>query len=189
MEITATLARFVARSRWEDIPAPVRHEAKRTLLNFFGTALGGCRDQAIERLLAVLAPLSGPAQASVPSRSERLDMLSAAFVNGAAANVHDFDDTHLPTVIHPAAPVVPAVLALSETRKVDGRQFLEALILGLEVECRLGNAVTPYHYAKGWHITSTCGVVGAAAAAAKALGLDEFGTMAKSVSVGAAPRN
>lgn len=209
MDITATLGRFVARSRWDDIPAAVRHEAKRTLLNFFGTALGGCRDEAIEHLVAVLAPLSGPAQASLIGRRERFDMLSAAFVNGAAANVHDFDDTHLPTVIHPAAPVVPAVLALSERQSTSGEEFLQALILGLEVECRLGNAVTPYHYAKGWHITSTCGVVGAAAAAAKLLRLDDattvtalglaanqacglvegLGTMAKSVSVGAAPRN
>ena len=209
MDTTAALARFVAQSRWQDIPATVRHEAKRTLLNFFGTALGGCRDEAIQHFVAVLAPLSGPAQASLIGRSERFDMLNAACVNGAAANVHDFDDTHLPTVIHPAAPVVPAILALAQNRSVSGPQFLEALVLGLEVECRLGNAVTPYHYARGWHITSTCGVVGAAAAAAKLLGLDEartrnaiglaanqacglvegLGTMAKSVSVGAAPRN
>jgi len=209
MEITATLAGFIAHSRWEDVPPRVRHEAKRTLLNFFGTALGGCRDEAVEHLVAVLAPLSGPAQAALIGRGERLDMLSAAFVNAAAANVHDFDDTHLPTVIHPAAPVVPAVLSLSQKRKVTGAQFLHALILGLEAECRLGNAVTPYHYAKGWHITSTCGVVGAAAAAAKLLGLNEahassaiglaanqacglvegLGSMAKSVGVGAAARN
>jgi 2-methylcitrate dehydratase PrpD len=209
LEITATLARFIAESRWDDIPAPVRHEAKRTLLNFLGTALGGCRDEAIEHLVAVLAPLAGPAQASLLGRRERLDMLSAAFVNGAAGNVHDFDDTHLPTVIHPAAPVVPVLLSLAETRQVSGVQVLHALILGLEAECRLGNAVTPYHYAHGWHITSTCGVVGAAAAAAKVLGLDAgktvnalglaanqaagliegLGTMAKSVTVGAAPRN
>ena len=206
---TDALARFVARSRWEDVPAPVRHQAKRTLLNFLGCALGGCRDPALEHALAVLRGFSGAPQASVIGRGERLDLLSASFLNGAAANVHDFDDTHLPTVIHPAAPVAPAALALAERSPVAGSALLHAIVLGIEVECRIGNAVTPWHYARGWHITSTCGVMGAAAAAGKLLGLDEarlamalgiaanqacgliesLGSMAKSVSVGNAPRN
>ena len=209
MEVTRTLARFIAQSRWDEIPQPVRHEAKRTLLNFLGCALGGCRDPAVEHALAVLRNFSGPPQAAVLGRGQRLDLLSASFINGAAANVHDFDDTHLPTVIHPAAPVVPAVLALSEKFPVSGAELLQAIVLGIEVECRIGNAVTPWHYARGWHITSTCGVIGAAAAAAKLLKLEEtkvvmalglatnqacgliesLGTMAKSVSVGNAPRN
>ena len=209
MNVTGTLARFIAHSRWEDIPQPVRHEAKRTLLNFLGCALGGCRDPAVEHALAVLREFSGPPQAALLGRGERLDLLSASFINGAAANAHDFDDTHLPTVIHPAAPVVPAALALSEKFPVSGAELLHAIVLGLEVECRIGNAVSPWHYAHGWHITSTCGVIGAAAAAARILKLDEaktaaalglaanqacgliesLGTMAKSVSVGNAPRN
>jgi 2-methylcitrate dehydratase PrpD len=209
MEVTRALARFIAQSRWDEIPQPVRHEAKRTLLNFLGCALGGCRDPAVEHAAAVLRAFCGPPQASVLGRGERMDLLSASFINGAAANAHDFDDTHLPTVIHPAAPVVPAVLALSEKFPVSGAQLLHAIVLGVEVECRIGNAVTPWHYAHGWHITSTCGVIGAAAAAAKILKLDEakiamalglaanqacgliesLGTMAKSVSVGNAPRN
>src|SRR5689334_11669566 len=107
-------------SRRTEIPAPVRHEGKRTLLNFLGCALGGSRDPAIERALAALRPLSGPPQASLLGRAERLDMLSAAFLNAAASNAHDFDDTHLATVIHPAAPVAPVVLALSEKKKISG---------------------------------------------------------------------
>jgi len=209
LEVTATLARFVAESRWEDVPPQVRHEGKRTLLNSLGAALGGCRDDAVSHALAVLGAFSGAPQVTVLGRGERLDMLSAAFVNGASANVFDFDDTHLPTVIHPAAPVVPAVLALAEHSPITGPQMLHALILGVEIECRVGNAITPWHYAHGWHITSTCGVIGAAAAAARLLRLDaqhtaaaiglganqacglieSLGTMAKSVSVGNAPRN
>jgi len=206
---TRALAGFVAASRWHGVPQPVRHEAKRTLLNFLGCALGGCRDPAVEQAAVVLRGFSGPAQATLIGRGERLDALTASFLNGAAANVHDFDDTHLPTVIHPAAPVVPAALALAERFPVSGSELLHAIVLGIEVECRVGNAVTPWHYARGWHITSTCGVIGAAAAAAKLLNLDEsktlcalglaanqaggliesLGTMAKSVSVGNAPRN
>lgn len=206
---TTALAGFVERSRWQDVPPAARHEAKRSLLNFLGCALGGCRDAALEHALSVLQGFSGPPQARVIGRGQRLDALSASFLNGAAANVHDFDDTHLPTVIHPAAPVAPAALALAEMHPVSGAELLHAIVLGIEVECRVGNAVSPWHYAHGWHITSTCGVIGAAAAASKllklnqsqtvcALGLaanqacglmESLGTMAKSVSVGNAPRN
>jgi 2-methylcitrate dehydratase PrpD len=208
-DITMPLARFLVESRWEDVPAAVRHQGRRTLLNSLGAALGGCGDAAIGKALAVLRQFAGPPEATVVGHVERLDVLSAAFLNAAAANVLDFDDTHLPTVIHPAAPVVPAVLALAERQHVTGGQLLHALILGVEVECRVGNAVTPWHYSRGWHITSTCGVIGAAAAAGKLLGLDlqqtiwalglaanqacglieSLGGMAKSVSVGNAPRN
>lgn len=208
-DVTAPLARFLVESRWEEMPAAVRQEAKRTLLNSVGAALGGCRDAAIAHALAVLREFAGPSEATVIGRPERVDMLTAAFLNAASANVLDFDDTHLPTVIHPAAPVVPAVLALAERTRVTGGQLLHALILGVEVECRVGNAVTPWHYSRGWHITSTCGVIGAAAAVGKLLGLDvqrmtwalglaanqacglveSLGSMAKSVSVGNAPRN
>jgi 2-methylcitrate dehydratase PrpD len=207
--VTARLARFVADSRWEDIPEGVRHQAKRTLLNGLGAAFGGCRDAAVDHALAVLQPFSGPAEATVIGRSERADALTASFVNAVSINVLDFDDTHHPTIIHPAAPVAPALLALAERRRCSGQQFLHALILGIEAECRVGNAVSPWHYAHGWHITSTCGVIGAAVAVGKLLALDaqrmsfaiglganqacglveSLGSMAKSVSVGNAPRN
>lgn len=206
--ITARLARFVCSSRWEDVPGNVRHEAKRSLLNFLGTALGGCRDAAIDRMTSVLARFSGPPAASLIGRRERLDALSAACLNAAAGNVFDFDDTHIPTVIHPTAPVAPALLALAETRRIGGRDLLHAFALGVDVEGRIGNAVSPAHYDRGWHITATCGVFGATAAAGKLLGLDPqrmvyalgigsaqssglvetLGTMAKSVGVGAAAR-
>src|SRR4030095_4192802 len=97
--------------------------------------------------------------------------LSAATLNAASANLLDYDDTHLPTVIHPAAPVVPPVLALAERQHATGADVLLALLLGVEVACRIGNAVSPQHYARGWHITATCGIFGAAAAAAQLLRL------------------
>ena len=206
---SATLARFIADSHWSDVPAAVRHAAKRALLNFIGAAIGGSRDIAIERAIAALARFSGPAQASVIGRAERFDMLTAAFLNAASGNVLDFDDTHHPTVVHPTSPVAPAVLALTQNRRMSGADCLHALVLGMEAACRTGNAVTLQHYIRGWHITSTCGAVGAAAAAAKALKLDaastlaalghganqacglveSLGSMAKSVSVGNAARN
>jgi 2-methylcitrate dehydratase PrpD len=206
---TQRLADFLVRSRWQDIPIEARREATRTVVNFVGTALGGCRDEAIELALRALGPFFGPPRATIIGRAERADALSAAFLNAVSANVLEFDDTHLQTVIHPAAPVVPAVFALSELRSVNGQELLHAVILGVETECRIGKAVTPSHYRRGWHITATCGVFGAAAAAGKLLGLDRqrmewalgnaaaqsagligsLGSMAKSVSVGNAARN
>ena len=172
-DVTATLARYVAATRWEDIPREVRHQAKRSFINLFAVALAGCRAEPVEIALSSLHEFSGGKQATVIGRVERIDALAASFLNAAAANVHDFCDTHLRTVIHPTAPVAPAVLALAELRKVSGPDLLLAFILGNEVQARIGLAISPQHYDKGWHITSTCGVFGAAAASGKLLGLNE----------------
>jgi 2-methylcitrate dehydratase PrpD len=207
--ITQDLARFVVTTRWDDIPLTVRHQAKRSLMNFFAVALAGCRSGPVEIALASLAEFSGGKPATVVGRSERIDALSAAFLNAAGANVHDFCDTHLRTVIHPTAPVAPAVLALGELRRLTGPDVLLGFVLGNEVQARIGLAISPSHYNRGWHITSTCGVFGAAAGSGKLLGLDQqrmvwalgtaatqssglcecLGTPAKSVSVGNAARN
>src|ERR1051325_7287500 len=111
--VTDRLARFVAASRWEDIPLEVRHEGVRGLLNFVGCALGGARDEAMDIAIRVLAPFFGPSQATIIGRGERPDALNAAFLNAVAANVLEYDDTHLATVMHPVAPAAPGLLALA----------------------------------------------------------------------------
>jgi 2-methylcitrate dehydratase PrpD len=163
---------FVAASHWDTLPQPLRHEGKRSVLNFVGCAVGVAQTRPVGMAMGVLTSLSGSDRVTVIGRSERLDMLGAAFVNAVGANLLDYDDTHLRTVIHPTAPVAPAALALAEQRGLSGAAMLHAFILGAEVECRIGNAVSPGHYARGWHITSTCGVFGSAVASAKLLGLD-----------------
>jgi 2-methylcitrate dehydratase PrpD len=200
---------FVRRSQYQDIPASIVHEAKRAILNVFGTALGAAREPTVALAIEVLRPFAGAPQATIIGRAERLDVLSASFVNALSANLFEFDDTHLRTVIHPSAPVVPPVLALAELRSLSGAKLIHAYVLGVEMECRLGNSVSPKHYARGWHITATCGVFGAAVASAKLLGLggkqtaDSIGiaasqsaglvenltTGAKNVGVGNAARN
>lgn len=208
-DITKMLGTFVVDARWDQFPEQARHEAKRSILNFIATALAGCREDAVEHTLASLVELAGAGRATVIGRTERVDALSAAFLNAASGNVFDFDDTHLRTVIHPTAPIAPALFALAELRPISGRDLLLAFALGVEIECRIGNAISPEHYARGWHITSTCGCLGAAAAAGKLLSLDAermvwaigaaatqtgglvecLGTPAKSLSVGNAARN
>lgn len=172
MDITRTLARNLVASRHHDVPADVLHEAQRAVLNFLGCAIGGARNETVECALAALGPFCGPPQAAVLGRRERLDVLHAALMNGISAHVLDFDDTHA-RAIHPSAPVLPALLALSEWRPMSGADFLHAFVLGVEAECRVGLSVFPEHYDAGWHITGTAGVFGAAAAAGKALGLNE----------------
>ncbi len=210
-EHTLRLAEFVTRLQWHDIPAPVRHEALRSLLNYFAVALSACHDPTLEKAIRVMRPYCGTGSrlASLVGWSESFDMLHAAALNAMAANVYDFDDTHIPTIVHPTAPVASALFALAQTRTLTGADFLLAFVAGVEVECRIANALSPGHYARGWHITSTCGVFGAAAAAAKVLGLsaneivwafgnaaaqsaglvETLGSSAKSISVGNAARN
>lgn len=209
MNTSQLLCQNVHANRWENIAQNVRHEAKRSLLNYLAVGFAGAHDPTIEKLVQTYTKFSANQSASMIGRSERTDILNAAALNAMSANVFDYDDTHLRTVIHPTAPIAAALLAYAEVNQVSGRDFLQALILGMEVECRLGNAISPYHYNRGWHITSTCGALGAAiavgwllrltptqlnwalgGAANQACGIVEtLGTMAKSLSVGNAARN
>lgn len=172
-DVTRILAHYIVTARYEDLSAKVRKEGVRTLLNWVGVAVGGSHHETVQRAIAALTPFSGPPQAHLLGRSERFDIMNAAFLNGVASHIFDFDDTHLKTIIHPAGPVVSAILALCEYHPVSGKEFLNALVLGVETECRIGNSVYPEHYDVGWHITGTAGVFGAAAAAGKILALSE----------------
>ena len=171
-KVTEILARYIVSARFDDLPADVRREGTRTLLNWVGVAIGGSHHETVDVAVSALAPFSGPSQASLLGRSERFDIMNAAFLNGVASHIFDYDDTHLKTIIHPAGPVASAILAYAEMHPVSGRDFLNALVLGVETECRIGNAVYPNHYDVGWHITGTAGVFGSAAAVSKLMGLD-----------------
>lgn len=206
--VTRTLARYVVESHADDVPDSMNHEAKRALLNWLGCAIGTARHETIDRALAAISPFAGQPQAAVLGRSERYDILTAAFLNGMSSHVLDFDDTH-EKAVHPSAPVYPALLAFGEWRGIAGNDLLHAFVLGVEVECRIALSVFPEHYDRGWHITGTAGVFGAAAATGKLLGLTEqqmtwalgiaatqssglremFGSMCKSFHPGQSARN
>ncbi|MGC2082521.1 MAG: MmgE/PrpD family protein [Bradyrhizobium sp.] len=172
-DVTRQLAHYIVTAGYDDLPANVRKEGVRTLLNWVGVAIGGSHTQTVDIAVSALAPFSGPQQASLFGRKERFDIMNAAFINGVSSHIFDYDDTHLKTIIHPAGPVASAILALSEIQPVSGKDFLNALVLGVETECRIGNAVYPNHYDVGWHITGTAGVFGSVAAAGKLLRLNE----------------
>ncbi len=174
-DYTRQLARFAVRSRPGDVPSEIRHEGTRALVNWIGLPINACRHDTTERAIAAFAEFSGPRQASLLGRSEKLDIFKAAFINCIASCIADYDDTHLATVIHPTGPVASTLLALAEHRKIAGSDFLHALILGVEAQCRLARAlaVAPAKCDAAWFLTGLTGGVGAAIAAARLLGLNE----------------
>jgi 2-methylcitrate dehydratase PrpD len=173
MGATRDLAAYIVSARLESIPADVRHEAHRALLNYVGCAVGGAREPAVDIAIRALAPYSGAPIAQVLARAERFDPLHASLMNGISSHVHDYDDTTPKNYIHPTSPVASALFAYASAQPVSGADFLLAFVLGFEAESRVGNAVYPAHYDAGWHITGTAGVFGAAAAIGKLLGLNE----------------
>jgi 2-methylcitrate dehydratase PrpD len=206
--VTAILAQFVATHPTRGWSDAVEHEAHRTFYNWLGCAIGAAHHEAADAALAAVQMLEPAPQATVLGRAEQVDMASAALVNGITSHTFDFDDTHLKTIIHPAGPVASAVLALAEQRQSSGREIVDALVLGIDVACRIGNVMYPDHYDRGWHITGSTGMLGAAAGCARLLRLDpqqtamalgiaasqpvglreQFGTMTKPFHPGAAAR-
>ncbi|HYL60957.1 MAG TPA: MmgE/PrpD family protein, partial [Candidatus Acidoferrales bacterium] len=203
---TRALVDAVRGMRWSEMPDDAREVARHCLLDFLGTAIAGSREPLTEILVREIVRSERSTEAALIARSERASRLTAALVNGAAAHALDFDDTHMAMGGHPSVPVIPAVLALAETEGADGRAMLEAVVAGIELECRLGTMIGGQHYAVGFHSTGTLGTFGAAAACAHLLHLDEsqwlcamglagtqaaglksgFGTMAKPLHAGRA---
>jgi len=206
--VTRTLAKFVATHPSKGWSDAVDHEAHRTFINWLGCGIGAANHLSVEAALAAVSELQPAPQATVLGRSERVDIGSAAMLNGISSHTFDFDDTHLKTIIHPAGPVASAVLALAEKTGATGRELIDALVLGIDVSCRIGNMIYPDHYDRGWHITGSTGMFGSAAACARLLKLDDaqttmalgiaasqpvglreqFGTMTKPLHPGAAAR-
>ena len=172
MGTTETLSRFVVETPPEGITEPLLHEGKRCLINFLAVALYAARDPSLDILLNLFREEGARPLATVVGTGVRTSLQNAALANGYLGHLEDYDDTHFPTVIHPSSPTVPAALALGERLGASGREVLAASVLGIEVCCRVGLAVFPFHYDAGWHITGTCGVFGGTAAAGRLLGLD-----------------
>ncbi len=173
---TLRTAGFVAGLRFEDIPTAVIARAKALTLDLLGSAVRARAEaESTSSILAALEELglAGQGPASVMGDERGYTPPIAALLNGALGHSLDFDDTHAASSLHPSAPVVPAALAAGELVGADGRTVLTAIVAGYEVCCRLGLALDPTaHYARGFHPTATAGTFGAAAAAARVLGLD-----------------
>lgn len=208
-EPTRALVKRARAISWDTIPDDAREVARHCILDFLGVAIAGSREPLAGILVREVATGEGSRECALIGRAQRASQLSAALINGAAAHALDFDDTHTAMGGHPSVPVVPAILALAETTGASGRALAEALVAGVEFECRLGTLIGSDHYSIGFHSTGTIGTFGAAAACARLLNLDEeawmraiglagtqaaglksgFGTMAKPLHAGRAASN
>ncbi|MBJ7594283.1 MAG: MmgE/PrpD family protein [Candidatus Dormibacteraeota bacterium] len=155
------------------VPELALEAGRRTMLNAIALAVGAARHAAVEAALTVLHQLGSPPLAAVLGRGDRLAPQWAALVNGIGVHVEDFDDTHLPTVIHPGPVVVPAALAVADWLDRTGEDVLLATVIGTEIALRIGMGLGDSHFDRGWHVTGISGPLGAAAAAGRLLRLDE----------------
>ncbi|GAB1731276.1 hypothetical protein NU195Hw_g4245t1 [Hortaea werneckii] len=173
---TKNLAAWACHLNPGTLPSTVKHAAVRSLYNYMGCAIGGSRHPAVEKAYTTFEPFFGPASSTIYGHSgtTRTDAQHASLLNGIASHVHDYDDTHLATIIHPTGPVASALLAYAEYRGgVSGEDLLCALVAGIEASCKVGLGVWPSHYDIGWHITSSTGSIGAAVGVGKLMKLDE----------------
>jgi aconitate decarboxylase len=174
---TQKLADWISKLTPEAIPPSVKEAAVHSFANYVGCAFGGFDHEATQQILSSYQSLpQAPSSCTVLGGKQKADPLQAALVNCFAAHLHDYDDTHLATVIHPTAAVASALLAYTDLRstqehQTSGENFICALVAGMEVECLLGVSIYPSHYDVGWHITGTVGSIGAAIAVGKAMKL------------------
>ncbi len=172
--LTRDVVDYVLRAAWDDLPERVRSESARAFVNWVGCAFGGVPTETTGAGLRFVAPITGAPRCRVLGRSERLDPVNAALINCLTASAHAYDDTHLKTVTHPTAPVAAAAVAIGEAHGRSGRDIALALLLGMEIECRVADELmAPGTGASGsWYMTGVAGGIGAAVAAGRLLGLD-----------------
>ena len=173
INVTQALARFVVELQRERIPQDQFAYVQSSLLDWIGCCLAGTADPAVGSIDAVMRIMGGEQHAVVIGCGRRTSVLNAVLVNGAAGAQLDFDDIHPGLIGHPSAVLAPTVLALGEWLGLGGREIGTAYAAGYEVMVRLGLAMEPNLYNRGWHATGVLGVFGACAAAGKALGLGE----------------
>ena len=171
-QLTLKLVERTQRIQAAELPSDVREIARQCVLDWIGVALAGSGDHLTHILLDEAVSDGGKPAATVVGHAARVSISQAALVNGAASHVLDYDDVNLSLNGHPSAAILPALLALAESRRASGSELIEAFVAGYELACRAGQLVAPGHYARGYHATCTVGSLGAAAACARLLELD-----------------
>jgi 2-methylcitrate dehydratase PrpD len=208
MRATQRLARFIAETTYHDLPGAVPGHVKRCILDWLGAAIAGTTEPASQTIVQIVKNLGGSEESTVIGGFFKSSCVNAALANGVTGHAAELDDIHEASVIHPAASVIPAALAVAERTEASGEELIVAVAMGYETGIRIAKAVMPTHY-EYWHPTGTCGTFGAVAAAGKLLGLDEdpmlhalgvagteasgliesFGTMSKPFNAGRAARD
>ena len=183
--LTRYVAGFVAGTAYEAIPPDVIELGKKSLLDGLGLAIAGSVAGSGRLVRSYLDALGAAGKATVIGTGLKVPERFAAFANGVAMHADDYDDTQLAVgkdrvyglLTHPTAPALPAALAIAEVRGMSGKDLLHAYQLGVEVECKISEAMSPRHYQHGFHSTATCGTFASACAAGRLLGLDLDGLL------------
>ena len=210
MEVTKKFAEYVTTAGLEDFPPEAVAAAKAAIIDCLGCMLAGSKEPLADVLCDYVGGLGGTPSATVVGRGFKTSTPEAALINGAMSHALDYDDVTFITKTHPSAVLIPAALPLAEEVGATGGEMLLAYLLGFEVACAVGDAISPAYYDDlGWHPTGPLGTLGAAAAASRLLGLDagqtamaislaasqaaglrqNFGTMTKPYHAGAACRS
>ena len=183
--LTSQVAEFAVNTQLSDIPRETHELGKKSILDGLGLALSGSKAETAPLVQQYLSSFGfAPGGASVLGTAWKLPPRFAAFANGVAIHVDDFDDTQLAVakdrvyglLVHPTVCVLPAALAVAEVTGKSGRDLLAAYEVGVEAECKIAEAISPRHYEDGFHSTGTIGVFGATAACARLKGLDRVRT-------------
>jgi 2-methylcitrate dehydratase PrpD len=171
-DLTGDIVRTALRSDLEHTSADSVRAVQEAVLDCLACAVVGSQDEGLRPVAEWALETGGPGDASIIGTARRTTPPLAALVNATAAHAFDFDDVSL-RMIHPSVTLVPGLVALGQQAHLSGRTVIESYLAGFEVEARLCKVLNPEHYGRGWHTTGTIGVLGAAMAAAKALGLTE----------------
>ena len=168
--LACQLGNWIAEVRLENIPETTREKVRGCMLDWLGSAYAGSSHPSADQYLAVARNMGGHGSYDVVGRRTGLPLSMAVFVNGVFGHIAETDDGHRTSILHPGAVVFPVLMALAPDADDPGRAFLEGAVAGYELVIRVGEALGKDHYAT-WHTTSTAGIFGAAAAAAKVLNL------------------
>ena len=169
--ISENLANYFCTLRYEDLPDNLVYQVKTFFLDWLGSAFAGLAQRPVQIMISVAKDMKGSLEATIiPTRGRHLPII-AALVNGASSHVVEMDDLHRESIFHPAASILPAVFAAGEKERVSGRTLILGILTGYEVGIRAALAAGKSHY-EYWHTTATCGTFGAAAGAARVMGLE-----------------
>ena len=177
MDAAYSLAGNAVAMKYQSIPADAVVATKKGILDTMATALAGSKALGINQLVELIKEWGGKDESTIISYGGKVPALHAAQVNASMAHALDYDDTHEPGRIHPSVVVVPTALAMAERRSgVDGKEFITAVAIGVDLACRMGQATKladPKQLQGGWHFTPLYGYFSAAVTAGRILGLDE----------------
>ncbi len=208
-EVEEAVAAYVAAGRFASLPENAVRVAKLAIRDCVGVILAGLAEESGRVVAGYVEDEDAAGDATVLGRGWRTSPANAALVNGATAHALDFDDSHHPSMTHPTAVLLPALLAVGEQRRVSGAELLTAYLYALDAATAIAGAVNPEHYSAGWHPTATIGALGAALGAARLYELDAartahalriaanrssgtravFGSMGKALNAGTAAQN